>query len=56
MHKVSTDLSVAIAEAARRYALTPAEVRVLRAVIEVGGGVRDGKAVSATKMRKAIDL
>jgi DNA-binding CsgD family transcriptional regulator len=39
LRKPHLDLSTAIAAAAKRYALTEAEARVLQAVIEVGGGV-----------------
>jgi DNA-binding CsgD family transcriptional regulator len=39
VRKPQADLSAAVASAEKRYALTQAEARVLRALIEVGGGV-----------------
>jgi DNA-binding CsgD family transcriptional regulator len=39
VRKTRADLSEAIASAATLYGLTPAETRVLSAVIEAGGGV-----------------
>lgn len=39
MGKARADLTVAVQSAALRYGLTPAEVRVLEAIIEAGGGV-----------------
>ncbi len=39
MRKVRVDLTAAVESAAQQYDLTPAEAKVLAAVIQAGGGV-----------------